>query len=67
MWSKPHKSLAHPDAILSKMNKLDKRWGRRSQEDANEFLMAILGALQVDSLRISYMNALVVKSYRINL
>lgn len=54
MWSKPHKSSAHPDAILSRMNRLDKRWGRRSQEDANEFLMAVLGALQVDTPRLSW-------------
>lgn len=48
LWSKPHATVVKSDSFHTEMGRIDKRWGRGSQEDANEFLVAILGVLQVN-------------------
>ncbi|GMH34384.1 hypothetical protein BSKO_02218 [Bryopsis sp. KO-2023] len=51
MWSKPPKSLVSLKPVLNQLGKKDDRWSSYSQEDAHEFLTAILGALQDDCSR----------------
>eukprot|EP00798_Chlamydomonas_sp_ICE-L_P019858 gene19858-26553_t len=53
MWLKPgERGVVSPSAFMRKVAKIDSRWGDGSQQDSQEFLHSLLGALQTETNRV---------------